>query len=66
MPMYHVRATVRDDGDMAGKISEEDREWMGTALVEALEQLEEQDGVTGQTMEEDYEEKLREVEEQLV
>jgi len=35
--MYHVRATVRDDSDMAGKISEEDKEWMETTLVEALE-----------------------------
>jgi heat shock protein 5 len=36
---------------------------MEAALAEALEWLEEQDGTTGRTMEEDYEEKLREVEE---
>ena len=33
-PLYRVRATVRDDGDMVGKIGEEDRERMETALAE--------------------------------
>ena len=62
--VYRVRATVRDAGGMAGKIGEEDRERMEAALAEALEWLEEQDGAAGRTAEkEDYEEKLREVEE---
>jgi heat shock protein 5 len=62
--VYRVRATVRDGGSMAGKIGEEDRERMEAALAEALEWLEEQDGAAGRTAEkEDYEEKLREVEE---
>jgi heat shock protein 5 len=61
MLLYCVCATVRDDGDMAGKIGEGDRERMEATLAEALEWLEEQDGAMGQTRE-DYE-KLREVEE---
>ncbi|XP_066386290.1 heat shock 70 kDa protein BIP2 [Miscanthus floridulus] len=62
--VYRVRATVRDAGGMAGKIGEEDRERMETALAEALEWLEEQDGAAGRTAEKEvYEEKLREVEE---
>jgi heat shock protein 5 len=55
---------VQDDGYMAGKIGDEDREqMMEAALAEALEWMEERDGVTRQTVEEDYEEKLREMEE---
>jgi heat shock protein 5 len=50
---------------MAGKIDEEDKGQMEAALVEALEWLEEQDGGAARRTaeEEDYEEKLREVEE---
>ncbi|XP_062213291.1 heat shock 70 kDa protein BIP2 [Phragmites australis] len=59
--VYRLRATVRDGG-MGGKIGEEDRERVEAALEEALEWLEEQDG--GRTAEkEEYEEKLKEVEE---
>ncbi|EER93587.1 hypothetical protein BDA96_01G123700 [Sorghum bicolor] len=62
--VYRVRATVRDAGGMARKIGDEDRERMEAALAEALEWLEEQDGAAGRTAEkEEYEEKLREVEE---
>ncbi|KAL6637703.1 hypothetical protein ACP70R_025275 [Stipagrostis hirtigluma subsp. patula] len=58
--VYRMRATLKDGG-MGGKIGEEDRERMEAALAEALEWLEEQDG--GRTAEkEEYEEKLKEVE----
>ncbi|RCV41244.1 hypothetical protein SETIT_9G120300v2 [Setaria italica] len=63
--VYRMRATVKDGaGGMAGKIGEEDRERMEAALAEALEWLEEQDGAAGRAAEkDDFEEKLREVEE---
>nr|CAB3493513.1 unnamed protein product [Digitaria exilis] len=60
--VYRMRAAVKDMGE--GKIGEEDRERMEAALAEAMEWMEEQDGGGGRTAEkEDYEEKLREVEE---
>ncbi|KAK3146315.1 hypothetical protein QOZ80_3BG0264530 [Eleusine coracana subsp. coracana] len=59
--VYRMRSTVRDGGGMGDKISEEDKEKMEAALSETLEWLEEQDG--GRAAEkEDYEEKLKEVE----
>ena len=50
---------------MAEKIDEEDKGWMEAATAEVMEWLEEQDGgATRRTPEEeDYEKKLREVEE---
>ncbi|GJM96368.1 hypothetical protein PR202_ga13195 [Eleusine coracana subsp. coracana] len=58
--VYRMRSTVKDGG-MGSKISEDDREKMEAALSETLEWLEEQDG--GRAAEkEDYEEKLKEVE----
>ncbi|CAL4918660.1 unnamed protein product [Urochloa decumbens] len=56
--VYRMRAAVKD---VAGKVGEEDRERMEAALAEALEWLEEHDGAAAGK--EDYEEKLREVEE---
>ncbi|RLN18513.1 luminal-binding protein 4-like [Panicum miliaceum] len=61
--VYRMRATVKDGGGVAGNIGEEDRERMEAALAEALEWLEEQDGGGRTAEKEDYEEKLREVEE---
>ncbi|CAN6287081.1 unnamed protein product [Urochloa humidicola] len=57
--VYRMRAALKDGG-LAGKVGEEDRERMEAALAEALEWLEEQDGAAAGK--EDYEEKLREVE----
>ncbi|TVU45428.1 hypothetical protein EJB05_04915, partial [Eragrostis curvula] len=58
--VYRMRSAVRDGG-VGGKIGEEDKEKMEAALTETIEWLEEQDG--GRTAEkEDYEEKLKEVE----
>ncbi|CAL4926932.1 unnamed protein product [Urochloa decumbens] len=56
--VYRMRAAVKD---VAGKVGEEDRERMEAALAEALEWLEEHDGAAAGK--EDYEEKLRDVEE---
>ncbi|CAL4935539.1 unnamed protein product [Urochloa decumbens] len=56
--VYRMRAAAKD---VAGKVGEEDRERMEAALAEALEWLEEHDGAAAGK--EDYEEKLREVEE---
>ncbi|KAG2546489.1 heat shock 70 kDa protein BIP2 [Panicum virgatum] len=61
--VHRMRAAVKDGGGVAGKIGEEDRERMEAALAEALEWLEEQDGGARTAEKEDYEEKLREVEE---
>ncbi|PAN45430.1 hypothetical protein PAHAL_9G118200 [Panicum hallii] len=61
--VYRMRSTVKDGGGVAGNIGEEDRERMEAALAEALEWLEEQDGGGRTAEKEDYEEKLREVEE---
>lgn len=58
--VYRMRSTLKDGG-VGGKISDDDKEKMEAALSETLEWLEEQDG--GRTAEEeDYEEKLKEVE----
>ncbi|CAN6303812.1 unnamed protein product [Urochloa humidicola] len=61
--VYRMRAALKDGGagGVAGKVGEEDRERMEAALAEALEWLEEKDGAAAE--EEDYEEKLKEVEE---
>ncbi|KAL6909440.1 hypothetical protein ACP4OV_001721 [Aristida adscensionis] len=61
--VYRVRATLRDGdgGAMGGKIGEEERERVEAAVAEALEWLEEQDGARTAEKEE-YEEKLKEVE----
>ncbi|XP_052145788.1 heat shock 70 kDa protein BIP2 [Oryza glaberrima] len=59
--VYRMRSAVRDGG-MAGKIGDDDRERMESALTEALEWLEDNDGGARTAEKEDYEEKLKEVE----
>uniref|UniRef100_A0A0E0D5I4 Luminal-binding protein n=1 Tax=Oryza meridionalis TaxID=40149 RepID=A0A0E0D5I4_9ORYZ len=59
--VYRMRSAVRDGG-MAGKIGDDDRETMEAALTEALEWLEDNDGGARMAEKEDYEEKLKEVE----
>uniref|UniRef100_A0A0E0KI38 Luminal-binding protein n=1 Tax=Oryza punctata TaxID=4537 RepID=A0A0E0KI38_ORYPU len=59
--VYRMRSTVRD-GRMAGKIGDDDKETMEAALTEALEWLEDNDGGARTAEKEDYEERLKEVE----
>ena len=59
--VYRMRSAVRDGG-MAGKIGDDDKERMEAALTEALEWLEDNDGGGRTAEKEDYEEKLKEVE----
>ncbi|CAI0399609.1 unnamed protein product, partial [Linum tenue] len=57
--VYNMKSTVGDGNGVGGKIGEEEKEKVERVLKEALEWLEENEGVAGK---DDYDEKLKEVE----